>query len=69
MRRVIATIALILLVGCVIATVICAIAGAPKNVIITLLLCDMGIPFMLYVYQWFAKVIMKYTKNDVEKEK
>ena len=66
MRRVLAWTGIILLGLCILATVICAIAGAPGNVIIALLYCDMAIPFFLFIVQWFAKIIKKYTGGEPE---
>ena len=61
-RRTLARIALVLLVGCIIATLVCALTHQSGQLIIALLFCDMAIPIFFYLLQWVAKLI----KGDYE---
>ena len=60
--RVVAMIVVVLLVLMIIATLICAIAGVDRNIIMGLLLCDMIIPVFIWVF-------LKVTKNLSDKRK
>ncbi len=63
--RVVALIVVALLVIMIIATLICAIAGVDKNIIMGLLLCDMIIPIFIWV---FLKVTGRLTDRRKEAE-
>ena len=63
-QRIAALIGAVLLAGMVIATLICAICGAPSNVTFALLFCDIILPIMLWV---FIKVTAHYKKLGEER--
>ena len=64
MRRVVAIIGIILMFGCIIATIVCAIAGAPGNVLLALLFCDIVVPCILFGYS----KLVKFSKRNKEQE-
>ena len=56
-RRTLARIALVLLVGCIIATLVCALTTRNAMLTLALLFCDMAIPIFFYLLQWVAKLV------------
>ena len=63
-RRTLARIALVLLIGCIIATLICALTHQSGQLIIALLFCDMSIPVFFYLVQWVAKLVKGDSEDD-----
>lgn len=63
--RVVAVLVVILLIGLIIATVICAFAGADRSIIMGLLLCDLIIPIFIWV---FLKVTGRLSSQRKEAE-
>ena len=53
-KRIAALVGVILLGLMVITTLVCAIAGAPGNVVFALLFCDIIIPILLWVFLWIT---------------
>jgi len=64
--RVICIIAVVLLVGMIVATLIAAIAGASKETIMALILCDGIIPIFIWL---FLKITQKSLDRRKEAEK
>ena len=60
--RAVALIVVAALIVMIIATLICAISGSPKNVVLGLLICDMIIPIFIWVF-------LKVTKNLSDRRK
>ena len=60
--RAVALIVVAALLVMIIATLICAFSGAPKNFVLGLLICDMIIPIFIWVF-------LKVTKNLSDKRK
>lgn len=63
--RAAAVLVVILLIGLIIATVICAFAGADRSIIMGLLLCDLIIPIFVWV---FLKVTGRLSSQRKEAE-
>ena len=63
-RRTLARIALIALIGCIIATLVCALTHQSGSLIMALLFCDMAIPVFFYLLQWVAKLIKDDPEDD-----
>ena len=53
-KRIVALAGVILLAAMVLATLICALAGAPGNVVFALLFCDIIIPIFLWIFLWIT---------------
>ncbi len=60
--RVVCIIVVIVLIGMIVATLIAAIAGARKETILALILCDGIIPIFIWVF-------LKFTKKSIERRK
>lgn len=58
-QRMIALIAVIILALMILATLICAIAGAGKNVVMALLFCDIMIPIIIWIFLWITGIYKK----------
>ena len=56
-RRISAFIMLVVLIGCIAATLICALTGQSGSLILALLLIDMSVPVFFYLIQWVARLI------------
>ena len=61
--RVAAVLVVILLTGMVIATVICAFAGADRSIIMGLLMCDLIIPILIWVFLFITHRLKKQRKE------
>ncbi len=57
LRRIPAFIMLVVLIGCIAATLICALMGQSGSLILALLLIDMAVPVFFYLIQWVARLI------------
>ena len=57
LRRIPAFIMLVVLAGCIAATLICALTGQSGSLILALLLIDMAVPVFFYLVQWVARLI------------
>ena len=57
LSRIPAFIMLVVLAGCIAATLICALTGQSGSLILALLLIDMAVPVFFYLVQWVARLI------------
>ena len=64
--RILALAAVVLIAALVLATFICAVTGAPANVIAALLFCDVVIPLFLWVFLWVTRKLR--SKNPDQQE-
>ena len=55
--RIPAFIMLVVLAGCIAATLICALTGQSGSLILALLLIDMAVPVFFYLVQWVVRLI------------
>ena len=47
-----------ILIGCLLlATILCAILGAPANVLLSLLFLDLALPLFLYLCLWVRRIL------------
>lgn len=58
-QRITALASVVLLAGMILATLVCAVVGAGKNVVMALLFCDIIIPILIWVFLWITGVYKK----------
>jgi len=51
-----------LLIAMILATLICALAGAPGNVVLALIMCDIIVPIFIWVF-------LRLTKKSLDRRK
>jgi len=51
-----------LLIAMILATLICALAGAPGNVVLALIMCDIIVPIFIWVF-------LRLTKKSIDRRK